>query len=201
MLKNVIRSFTLALASAKHLMKPVFRAPQVRQTSMRKTPALKATQVLRSINTLRLRPIMLTLEKVAFPETTGIRLFSMAPPSTQQLALHCCGGSVYGLAAVFFIPVTDKFSPFVKAGFQVWDLEADVTSSAGNATLSDDGTDPFFGVGFEATVAEGFKLRAEYELYDFDGDDVEFLSAGLTIAYFADNKPKISAFGAFWMKS
>lgn len=89
----------------------------------------------------------------------------------------------YGLAAVLFIPVTDKFSPFVKAGFQVWDLEADVTSSAGNARLSDDGTDPFFGVGFEATVAEGFKLRAEYELYDFDGDDVEFLSAGLTIAF------------------
>ena len=65
----------------------------------------------------------------------------------------------------------------------MWDLEADVTSSAGNATLSDDGADPFFGIGFEATVAEGFKLRAEFERYDFDGDNLDFISAGLTIAF------------------
>ena len=74
--------------------------------------------------------------------------------------------------------------PFVKVGLHAWD--ADTSVSGGNiatTTLSDDGTDFYYGVGASYDINETVSLRAEFEIYDFDGDDVDLLSAGIAVKF------------------
>jgi hypothetical protein len=89
----------------------------------------------------------------------------------------------YGLGAVVFIPTGIQFYPFFKVGVHAWEAEATETSSAGNASLTEDGTDVFFGAGFEWKLADKIGLRAEFERFDFDGEKVDFFSGGLTIFF------------------
>jgi len=89
----------------------------------------------------------------------------------------------YGWGAVVFVPTGIQFSPFFKVGVQRWEAEATATSSAGDASFSEGGTDIFFGAGFEWKLADNFGLRAEYERFDFDGAKVDLISGGLTIFF------------------
>ncbi len=89
----------------------------------------------------------------------------------------------YGLGTVVSLPIGNEFYPFVKLGMHQWEVEVTATSSAGNVSLEEDGTDVFYGIGFEWKLAENFGLRAEYERFDSDGDDLDFMSAGLNIFF------------------
>jgi hypothetical protein len=81
----------------------------------------------------------------------------------------------FGVSVLGIIPVTESFELFGKVGYQSW--EADLSSTVG-VSASADGTDVTYGVG--ATYTTGpFSFRAEAERYDFDGEDVDMLSAGI----------------------
>jgi OOP family OmpA-OmpF porin len=80
----------------------------------------------------------------------------------------------FGVAAVGMIPLNPQFGIFGKVGAYMWDASGGGAASG----LSDDGTDIMFGAGVSWTFARNFGLRAEWERFDIDGSDVDFLSVG-----------------------
>ncbi|MEM9689036.1 MAG: outer membrane beta-barrel protein [Pseudomonadota bacterium] len=95
-------------------------------------------------------------------------------PGLSEVGIETTALNVWGIAGVEAGPV----DLFAKLGFVSWDAEA----SVGNfGSASDDGTDPAYGVGLSFAIGP-LEVRGEYEVYDFDGTDIDMLSVGL--AYF-----------------
>ena len=89
-----------------------------------------------------------------------------------------------GLGLVGMLPVNEKFSPIIKFGFHSWETDYTVTSSnAASATLSDEGNDLFYGVGAQFNLNEKMAMRAMFERFKFDDEDVDFISAGLVVKF------------------
>jgi len=83
-----------------------------------------------------------------------------------------------GFSLLPTLPVSDDFQIFGKIGLFAWDAEAEANIGGNRARASDDGSDPFYGFGARLVLGEGFALRAEWERFDLDGDEVTFASAG-----------------------
>jgi hypothetical protein len=82
--------------------------------------------------------------------------------------------AAFGVAGVNLGPI----GVFGKVGAVNWD--AKVSGEGGSA--DDDGTDPAYGIGARFQIGS-FQIRAEYELFDIDAADVDFLSASLLYTF------------------
>jgi len=82
------------------------------------------------------------------------------------------------VSAVGRIPV-GKITLFAKAGYYVW--EADLSFVNGGMTFpdDDDDADVAYGAGISFKIGIAFSIRAEYEIFDIAGSDVDFYSAGI----------------------
>ena len=80
----------------------------------------------------------------------------------------------FGVAAVGMIPINPQFSVLLKVGAYMWDASGGGLASGS----SDDGTDVMFGAGVGWSFTNNFGVRAEWERFDIDGDDIDFLSVG-----------------------
>ena len=80
----------------------------------------------------------------------------------------------FGVAAVGMIPINPQFGIFGKLGAYMWDASGGGLASGS----SDDGTDIMVGAGVNWNFTSRFGVRAEWERFDIDGDDVDFLSVG-----------------------
>lgn len=95
------------------------------------------------------------------------------------------------LAAVGTIPLGERFRIFGKAGLFVWDADVSVESSTfGNGSLGEDGTDPLIGVGASFDLVRNLALRVEWERFLNIGDessigesDVDLISASLVLRF------------------
>lgn len=90
------------------------------------------------------------------------------------------------LSALGILPLNDKFSLFARLGLNVWnvDITASGTGSGGTSySDSEDGTDVVYGLGAAYHLTPNLNLRAEWERYDFDGGDLDFLSVGLSWSF------------------
>lgn len=76
----------------------------------------------------------------------------------------------FSLVAVGTVPFTDRFSGYAKAGFNRWDADADVP---GIGRVSDDGTDPTYGLGLQYRFTDTVALRGEYSRFEMDDVDVD----------------------------
>jgi hypothetical protein len=83
------------------------------------------------------------------------------------------------LSVVGFLPI-GPIDLFGKVGVIDWDLDIESTS-LGN--FGDSGTDLAYGAGAQFRLGS-LAFRAEYELFDFDGSDVDLISAGITWTFF-----------------
>jgi len=85
----------------------------------------------------------------------------------------------FQIAAVGMFPINPKFGIFGKVGVFMWDVSATASAPGfGSAQASDDGNDIMFGAGVNWNLTTRFGLRAEWERFDIDGDDVDFISIG-----------------------
>lgn len=75
----------------------------------------------------------------------------------------------YDVAAVGFLPlgIADIFA---KAGMAAWDAELNLDAGDLSASVTDDGEDPFYGLGFQLRF-KSFAVRAEVEYFDVEGVD------------------------------
>lgn len=84
------------------------------------------------------------------------------------------------LFAVGVIPF-GRFEVYGKLGYGYWDGEL---RSAGGNPVSDDGSDPSFGVGFAIKFVKLLAIRLEYEEFEIDGvDDLTMASIGLDFRF------------------
>lgn len=96
-------------------------------------------------------------------------------------AIHPYMLTGFTLAAVGSVDVTPAISVFGKVGMFVWDAEGDVreTQSGELAEIDDDGTDLMFGVGAKFAINPQIGVRAEWERYNADRNDMNFYSIGI----------------------
>lgn len=106
-----------------------------------------------------------------FAVEAGYTDFGKTEPAGTGADLELSSGYV---AAVGIVPFSDKFSGYVKGGFQRWDLDATIPGLTG--TLDDSGTDPLYGAGLQYRFNDAFALRGEYvrsEVEDLDVDTAQ----------------------------
>ncbi|MEH6629106.1 MAG: outer membrane beta-barrel protein [Motiliproteus sp.] len=84
-----------------------------------------------------------------------------------------------GVALMGIIPLNTNIELFAKAGFHAWDAEA---SSNVGLSGSDDGTDLVYGVGAAYNMQKA-SLRAEFERYELEEEEVDMISVGLTFNF------------------
>jgi hypothetical protein len=79
----------------------------------------------------------------------------------------------YDVAAVGYLPlgIADIFA---KAGMAAWDAELGLDAGSGTASVSDDGEDPFYGLGFQLRF-KSFAVRAEVEYFDVEGAEALYM--------------------------
>ena len=75
----------------------------------------------------------------------------------------------YDVAAVGYLPlgIADIFA---KAGMIAWDADLTLDAGGSSVSVSDDGEDPFYGVGFQFRI-KSFAIRAEVEYFDVEDVD------------------------------
>lgn len=88
-----------------------------------------------------------------------------------------------GAAGIYKLATNSSVVPFAKLGLHRWEIDTTVSGASSVATVSDDGVDIFFGLGADISITESMSIRAEYESYDVDGDDVDNISIGLIAHY------------------
>ncbi len=88
-------------------------------------------------------------------------------PSTSAGSIDVSGYNAFGLAGLSFGP----FGIFAKAGMLSWDSDA----TFGASSTSESGSDPAYGLGARLAIGS-FSVRAEYEVYDLDGVDLDMVS-------------------------
>lgn len=89
----------------------------------------------------------------------------------------------FGVSGLAYLPINQELKPFVRFGIQSWETKFKVSSTNYSGGLKFDGTDPFFGFGLDYKINDTMDVRAEYEVYKGDGEDVGMLSAGLRINF------------------
>lgn len=85
----------------------------------------------------------------------------------------------FGAAIVAGYDVTKAVRPYAKLGLHRWDSDATISSSAGNASLSDSGTDPFYGIGIQFSITDQLAARVEAEHYKYDSEKAQLISVGV----------------------
>ncbi|CAM3601468.1 porin family protein [Halomonas lysinitropha] len=95
----------------------------------------------------------------------------------------------FGFALVGKLPIQNGFSVHGKLGMVAWDgeISANFTDNANdrwNISASEDGTDPFYGIGAEYEINQ-LMMRAEYERYDISesGEDFEIDLFSASLGY------------------
>jgi len=89
-------------------------------------------------------------------------------------------GSLLSLAGVFTHHFNDAFNLYGRLGLASWEADITANVSGGPAqSASEDGTDLFLGFGAGWNFAKTWAVKAEYELYSFDEEDVDMLSLNI----------------------
>lgn len=79
-------------------------------------------------------------------------------------------GTAIGIGGRYRFDVSESFTPFVKGGFLRWDLDGSVSAGTTTASVSDDDTDAYFGLGALVPLTEQLFVRSEYmQFEDFSG--------------------------------
>lgn len=75
----------------------------------------------------------------------------------------------FEVSAVGLLPVNNTVSFLGRLGLFNWDADFELAG----ASASDSGTDLTYGFGVQLDLNKGVAIRAEYQIYDVDGDDVD----------------------------
>ena len=92
------------------------------------------------------------------------------------------GADSIAVAAKSKHQINDNVSIYGKIGLHNWESTFGVSVGTSSADVKADGTDILYGAGIEANF-NNLVFRAGYSLYDFDGDDVESINAGLAYKF------------------
>jgi len=111
-----------------------------------------------------------------------------ATPSDPQAFLrdlareHPTAGAGPTLATEVFLADTKRLDLALRGGVWFWDSSIDARGPGGSSYgVSRSGTDLFYGLAVLYRLSDRLQLRAEYEQFGVDGDEVGFASLGLQV--------------------
>jgi OOP family OmpA-OmpF porin len=98
---------------------------------------------------------------------------------------------MFMLGGKFSLPVNADFSLYAKAGLIWWDVDYRLTSGSithsgttyTSLWYSDDGSDPYFGVGAAYEFSDNLGVRADWLRTEIDDDDIDMLTASLAYKF------------------
>lgn len=114
-----------------------------------------------------------------FGEATANVVTTAPSAGTANVKLE---NEAWSLSALGILPLSDQFSLFARLGLNVWNVDVSASGTGSGSTAysdSEDGTDVVYGLGAAYHITPNLNLRAEWERYDFDGSDLDFVSVGL----------------------
>lgn len=85
--------------------------------------------------------------------------------------------TAWGIAAVGFLPLSERFELFGKIGFVSGESEATVSVGGSTFSTGDDGTELHYGLGAIYNLTRNWGVRAEWE--NVDDADISMLSIGV----------------------
>jgi OOP family OmpA-OmpF porin len=90
----------------------------------------------------------------------------------------------FSVEAMGILPIGDKFEVFAEYGYYLWDASQAFSNTAiGDQSISDDGQDPTFGLGFGWNFPGPGQLRVEAERYQIDTMDIDMYSVGVSFGF------------------
>ncbi len=95
--------------------------------------------------------------------------------------------TTFGISGVYRFNTDGSVKPFVKLGLHSWDVD-NSTSSTGLTAGDTSGTDVFYGVGLDVSIAKQWALSVSYDVYDIDDeleaiDEVSTFGAGVNYKF------------------
>lgn len=94
-------------------------------------------------------------------------------PSSGATSVELTGWDLFGVLNLPIGPV----NLFGKAGYFAWDADF-----SGATSINESDSDPAYGVGAALRLG-GFGVRAEYEIFEVSGDDIQMYSLGAEIYF------------------
>ena len=91
-------------------------------------------------------------------------------------------GDSYFLGLKSKMPLTDSISAFGRVGFNSWDSTLSVASATASASVSDDGTDLYYGFGVSANMGN-LNISLSHSYYEFGSDDVDSTALSMSIEF------------------
>lgn len=101
----------------------------------------------------------------------------------------------WSLGPKFTLPLSKQADLYGKVGYYFWDADTTATlvgnvtfggvtyAAGGSANVSDNGEDPYYGIGFAYRFTDRVGLLVDYTRYKVDTTDVDTLGVGLTIKF------------------
>lgn len=119
-----------------------------------------------------------------FGDVTARSTITAPAPGTLNLKVET---QAWSLSALGILPLNDKFSLFGRLGFNVSNSDVSVSATGSGTTYSssdsDNDTGVLYGLGAAYHFTPNVNLRAEWERYDSDGSDMDFVSVGLGFSF------------------
>lgn len=95
---------------------------------------------------------------------------------------HPSAGQGLTLAGEFYLADTARLDVGLRGGLWLWESDIDASAPGGASfNVERDGLDPLFGFSVLVRLCARLRLRAEYERYYVDRDDVGFASLGVEL--------------------
>lgn len=91
--------------------------------------------------------------------------------------------SGFNIAGIANIRATDQFILFGKLGLLRWDNDFSNVDQIESFSESESGTDIMFGIGVAFEVSDQASIRAEWERFEIEDEDVVLLSAGIAVRF------------------
>jgi len=86
----------------------------------------------------------------------------------------------FGANAKFSLALGKSSSIVAQIGLLRWDTDTTVSgASVTSTTLSDSGTDVFYGLGYQYSFNDSLALTLDYDLYEIDDSDTEMFALGV----------------------
>ena len=84
-----------------------------------------------------------------------------------------------GVGARYNIYKEGKSALYAMAGIHSYDVTLSIAAGTGSASVSESGSDPYYGIGYNYLVADNLNLNLSYQNYEFDKDDLDGLLLGI----------------------
>lgn len=87
------------------------------------------------------------------------------------------------LSGISSYPINDQGALYMKGGIYNWEVESDLFETGNSLLPTTQGTDIFYGLGANYDLNARFGVSAEWERYELDESEVDFLSTELKFKF------------------